>query len=110
MVRGILPQLTSLGYNGTADISKKGNQVIFSFDFGYAQRQEVVDQQTIFTIPEGYRPNRPLTKFWLTADDSGSNVLVYFWRIETDGRITLQSQTAIAGKNAWMADYFVWSI
>lgn len=107
-VENIPSQLTNLGYNGTAAVSKKGNQVIFSFDLGYGQRQEVGDQQTIFTIPEGYRPNRSLTKFWLTTD--GSDTLGYFWRILPDGRIALQSQTAIAGKNAWMVDYFVWNI
>lgn len=107
-VESISSQLTSLGYNGTAAVSKKGNQVIFSFDLGNGQRQEVGDQQTIFTIPEGYRPNRSLTKFWLTTD--GSDTLGYFWRIFPDGRITLQSQTAIVGKNAWMVDYFVWNI
>lgn len=107
-VENIPSQLTNLGYNGTAAVSKKGNQVIFSFDLGYGQRQEVGDQQTIFTVPEGYRPNRSLTKLWLTTD--GSDTLGYFWRILTDGRITLQSQTAIVGKNAWMVDYFVWNI
>lgn len=107
-VENIPSQLTNLGYNGTAAVRKKGNQVIFSFELGYGQRQEVGEQQTIFTIPEGYRPNRSLTKFWLTTD--GSDTLGYFWRILPDGRITLQSQTAIAGKNAWMVDYFVWNI
>lgn len=107
-VESISSQLTSLGYNGTAAVSKKGNQVIFSFDLGYGQRQEVGDQQTIFTIPEGYRPNRSLTKFWLTTD--GSDTLGYFWRILPDGRITLQSQTSVVGKNAWIVDYFVWNI
>ena len=105
-VENIPSQLT--GYNGTAAVSKKGNQVIFSFDLGYGQRQEVGEQQTIFTIPEGYRPNRSLTKFWLTTD--GSDTLGYFWRILPDGRITLQSQTSVVGKNVWMVDYFVWNI
>lgn len=107
-VENIPSQLTNLGYNGTAAVSKKGNQVIFSFDLGYGQRQEVVDQQTIFTIPEGYRPNRSLTKFWLTTD--GSDTLGYFWRILPDGRITLQSQISVVGKNVWIVDYFVWNI
>ena len=107
-VENIPSQLTNLGYNGTAAVTKRGNQVVFSFDFGYGQRQEVGEQQTIFSIPEGYRPNRSLTKFWLTTD--GSDTLGYFWRILPDGRITLQSQTAVAGKNAWIVDYFVWNI
>ena len=97
-----------MGYNGSCAVWKKGNIVILNFDLGYGARQPTDGIQTIFTIPEDYRPNMQLTKFWLGSN--GIDTVGYFWRIMPDGTITLQSQTDVAGKNIWMVDFFAWYV
>lgn len=93
------------GYKGNIIFSKKGYNVLCTFDFGYGIRPSLSQITQIAVIPDEYRPFKDL--IYTYVDSYGQT---YFIRFYSSGSITLQPlYLKNDGGNSWFVNSFSWS-